>query len=262
MLDSFKQQILSGITVFADDSPAAFNVFHLYPTEPRWRVDERRIPRMKFYFYKDRVDRPDGPKGGWLQGDTEFVAPEEKIPQIRAALQAQVNEEAQRRGVDPAPAVLIQEMAFTEAKCSINLSDEGSSFFERISNPGRPSKYGRRVASWSIEMTPQGAALIDAALRGRAGASIVSVTYEVHWLAALPPMKVTGTFNAEKFYSFAQEEDVDWDLWGEDTYRKSVSQRLQQSESTSVQTIPRTGRWSPRSESGHRKASRTASSAG
>jgi hypothetical protein len=236
MLDSFNLQTLSGITVFADDT--AFDMFYLYPTEPRWRVDERKIPLVKFYLYRDRVDRPDGPKGGWLLFDTEFVVPDEKRAEIAAALQVQVNSEAQRRGIDPAPTVSIQEMAFTEAKCSINLSDEGSSFFERITNPGRPSKYGRRVASWSIEMSEQGAALVDAALRGTTGASIASVTYEMHWLAALPPMTVTGTFNAEKFYSFTQTVDVDWDLWGEDSYRKSVSQRLRQSESTKVEVNP------------------------
>lgn len=206
MLDSFRSQQLQGATVFADDDPAQWNVFHLKPNEPSWRLDENGVPRVRFFLYRDRVDRPDGPKGGYMVFDTEFTVPDDKRALIQQTLQSQVDAEEQRRRIEPPAAVVLHEIAITDATCNANIADGNGTFFERIANPGRPSKFGRRVATWSMELSEQGGALVDAALRAQ-GTSLFQIVYEIKWLAALPPLRVTTSFNAAKFYDFTETID-------------------------------------------------------
>jgi hypothetical protein len=232
VLDSFRNQQLDGATVFADNEPDLWHVFHLRPNEPTWRVDDRGIPRVRYFIYRTRVDRPDGPKGGYLVFDTEFFVPDANRELIRAKLQTQADAFATARGLLTRP-VLLQDIALTDATCQANLIDKNSTFFERITNPGRPSRFGRRVSSWSFEISENGAAVVDAALRGD-GASLFQIVYNVKWLAALPPLTVTASFNASKFYTFTEHIDAEWHFWAQDSYRRSVSSQLSQSESTKV----------------------------
>ncbi|MBU2667906.1 hypothetical protein KOI35_30785 [Actinoplanes bogorensis] len=232
MLESFRTQVMHNATVFGDDEPDLWHVFHLRPNEPTWRVDDRGIPRVRFFFYRTRVDRPDGFKGGYLVCDTEFYVPDDKRALITAALQTQVDAIAQTRGVPSRP-VQLRDIALTDATCQANLIGADNTFFERITNPGRPSRFGRRVSSWSFEISEHGAAVVNAALRGD-GASLFQIVYNVRWFGALPPLTVTASFDAAKFYTFTEDIDAEWHFWAEDKYRRSVSSRLEQSESTKI----------------------------
>jgi hypothetical protein len=232
MLDSFRAQTLHGATVHPDDDPDRWHVYYLRPSEPTWRVNARGIPQLLFLIYRTPVDRPNGRKGGYVAFDTEFYVPDATRALIRTALQAQTDAFANANGRQPRP-VQLDDLAITSARCFLNIADADSLFFERVLNPARPSRFGKRVASWTVELSPDGAALVDEALRGQ-GASVFQPVYEIEWFASLPPLEVTASFNASTFYAFTETRDADWNFWGEDDYRHTISESLRQSQSTVI----------------------------
>jgi hypothetical protein len=219
-----------GITAFDDD--AAFNKFYLLPNEPRFRLDPNGNPVFKFIKYRFPVDREGGKKGGgFIIFDVEFVVPEAKMPKILQQLEDLVRQRANQFGVPPLP-VEIGNFIYTSGEALLNLFNDSKELVQSKFNPGQPSLYGNNITSFSLELTPEGATLAEAALQGKGG--VVQVVYKLKFWAKLPPLSVHGWFNSTQFYSFYQTIDVDWNFWSEDSYRETIREQTIASQSMGV----------------------------
>jgi hypothetical protein len=226
MLQIDKVQQIDGVTVYGDHE--LFNVFYPLPQQPRYRLDAQGKPSFAFFKYRFPVDRPDGKKGGgFLLFDVEFVVDEAKLPGIVAVLEAQVAQEANRRGISPVPAVVIGSFTYTKGTSAL-LYPEGL-VTKMVPNGGRPSLFGNNVSTFALELPPEGATFFEQAMQGAGGA--VSIVYDLWFWARLPAVNISAYFNATKFYSFYQTIDTDWNLWSEDEYRETIREQMIQSES-------------------------------
>jgi hypothetical protein len=223
--------IFEGVTVYGDHE--GLGTYYLLPQQARFRLDEKGEPVFKFIKYRFPVDREDGRKGGgFLIFDAEFVVPEDKVERIKEALVPITRDKAARAGVEPPP-VTVGSLTYTDGSVKVNLFNESEELVEAVFNPGKPSLFGNNVSSFSVELTPEGAALAEDALQGRGG--VVQVAYSLVFWAKLPPLKVTARFNSSQFYSFFQDIDVDWHMWAEDSYRETVREQLIESQSMVVE---------------------------
>lgn len=231
MLQIDKVQQIVGVTVFGDGDPARFHVFYPLPNQPRYRVLDNGRFSFGFFKYRYPIDRPDGKRGGgFLLFDIEFVVEEAKLAQIRQQLQQQVDAEANRRGISPAPQVEFGAFTFTKGTSSLLYPE---AMVERqVPSGGAPSLFGNNVSTFALELSPEGATFFEQAMQGSGGA--VSVVYDMWYWAKLPPVKIRAYWNASKFYSFYQTIDTDWNLWAEDSYRETVREQMIQSESMSL----------------------------
>src|SRR5262249_49168118 len=57
------------------------------------------------------------------------------------------------------------------------------------------------------------------------------VVYQLFFWVKLPPLTATVWFNSSQFYSFYQKVDIDWELWGDDSYRETQSETFRESQS-------------------------------
>lgn len=233
MLAIDKVQTIEGVTVYGDNK--SISTFYLVADVPRFRLDENGSPVFKFLKYRMPIDRADGKKGGgYLFFDSEFVVDDVKKEAVREVLQEQVNRRWQQhpqRRSRPAPTVKFGTITYTKGTASLLLEKDGI-MIEKVMNPGKPSLFGRNICPFALELSPEGATLFWEALQGKGG--VVQVVYDLHFNAALPPIKAWGTFHASKFYSFTQDIDTDNSVWGEDTYTETVSETFRNSESIST----------------------------
>lgn len=237
MLRIDKRQELQGITVFGDDRQ--INKFYLLPpSTPRFRINpETRQPVFKLVQYRHPIERAEGKVGGgFLFFDVDFAIPEATKQAVREVLQEGLNRQASDSG-EPVSEVELASITFTKGTTSLSLEEMGSAFFEKVWNPGKPSLFGDLVSSYAVELSPAGTELMKALMQGQ-GAGGTAVSYDLLGWAKLPPMVVTASFHAEKFYSFHQEIDIDWNLWGEDSYRETLRETFSDSESMEVHVDP------------------------
>jgi hypothetical protein len=222
-----KVQQIEGVTVYGDDTN--FALFYLVPQSPRFRLNSDGTPAFKFLKYRFPIDRPGGKKGGgFLLFDSEFVVPEDKMPKIMETLTTQVQQEANRMGIE-APSVKIGTITYTKGEVKLFVAGSDGTFVEKLNNPGKPSLYGNNVTTFALELTQEGATFFEQAMQGKGGS--VSVVYDLWFWSKLPPITVNAWFNASKFYSFYQTIDVEWNLWSEDDYHETVREQMISSES-------------------------------
>ncbi|MCC6456070.1 MAG: hypothetical protein IT328_14040 [Caldilineaceae bacterium] len=227
MLQIDKVQQIQGVTVYGDDIRT--DTFYLVPQQPRYRLDDNGEPVFKFLKYRFPVDHPDGKVGGgFFIFDSEFVVPEDKIATIKQTLAAQTG--------FAETDIRIGTITYTSGETLLNIEEDDGTFVEKVFNAGVPSLYGNNIATFSAELTPEGATLFEQALQGKGGR--VSVVYKMKFYAKLPPMKVNAWFNSTQFYSFFQTIDVEWNLWAEDDYRETVREQLIETQSMGVDIDP------------------------
>lgn len=226
-------ETIEGVQIYGDDKE--FNRFYILPEQPRFRVDDNGKPIFKFLKYRFPVDRPDGRKGGgYVVFDVEFTTPEDKFERVKKELAKRVRAEATRRGIDEVPPVQISNIHYIDGTAHLNIADADGVLVQRISQAGKPSLFGKNISTYSIELTPEGATLFEAALQGSGG--FVSVVYDLTFSAKLPPLKVTARFNASSFYHFFQDintNDRFW-WWQDDQYTETLWEWAYQSESQTI----------------------------
>ncbi len=216
------------VTLWQDDTQ--FNVFYALPQSPRFRMQNGQ-PVVKEIIYRLPIPRADGKRGGgYVMFDTELAVPDDKLAKLKQILDTRVREEHQRRRLPgtPPPAQF-GTMTFTKGTVRLLLEKDGV-IIEKVTSAGKSSLYGTNVATFAVELTPEGAAVFDAAMKGQ-GASLVSVVYDLNFWVKLPPLTAEVWFNASKFYSFYQTIDTDWSVWGEDSYRETVREKFLESQS-------------------------------
>src|SRR5262245_33632625 len=121
MLALMKQQRIPGVDgVFAYGDDASPCVFYLLAETPRFRIGPDGSPVCQFLKYREPVPREGGRVGGgFLICDVEFSVPAPVVAKCRAALQEQVNVDAQFARVNPKPAVQIREISWTKGSTNV-----------------------------------------------------------------------------------------------------------------------------------------------
>lgn len=232
------RELIEGVTVFADERNAAdpaHPVYYLLPEQPRFRLDADGKPVFRFIKYRVPIDRADGKKGGgFVIFDVEFVVPEDKLAAVRDVLASRLPPPDPRHP-EP-PRVELATVTYTKGTASVLLFQESGALVEKILSPGKPSLYGNNVCSVTVELTDLGAPVVEQALQGQGG--VVQVRYDLTCAVKLPDVKIDGRFHAEQFYSFYQDIQTDWELWGDDSYRETLREKLYQSESLTLTIDP------------------------
>lgn len=228
MLKIDKVQIIEGVTVYGDHEK--INVFYPIPQQPKYRRYEDGRLAFSFMKYRFPVDRPDGRKGGgFILFDVEFVVDPAKLPKIKEVLAGQVAQKANELGISPVPDVIFSPITYSKGATHLIVAGSDGLFVEKLHNPGKPSLYGNNVATFGLELSENGATFFEEAMKTPGGSS-VAVVYDLWFWARLPKVTVDGYFHAEAFYTFYQEVDTDWSIWGEDSYQETIEEELEQSE--------------------------------
>lgn len=241
MLYINNQRVIENIVVYGDDRQ--FNVFYPVPEKPTFMVDEKGYPVFKFIKYRFPIDRADGKKGGgFVVFATEFTIPDEKMAIIKSKLQEEVNAIANSENISPVPEAKIGTIRYN--KGTSRLLFEKNDFIERMFDAGKPSLYGKNVSTFSLELSVEGAALFESALQGKGG--FISVVYELYHDAKLPPITVVGTFNADSFYSFVQDINIEERICAEDDYKETLTEIMTKSESKHLTIDPGSAQIEPK----------------
>lgn len=210
-VDLGKQMQIEGLSVFGDDTRR--NAFYVLPNAPRFRIDpDTKKPVFKFIKYKLPVDRPDGKKGGgFVIFDCEFVLSDDKMKKVQAALDAQVQAFG-LHGANGQPAKAeIDHIPFTSATATVQILDTSGVLVSKINTTAAPSVFGNMILPVTAELTPEGATVVEAAMKGSGG--VVQCTYDLHFPATFPPITGDVWLNAVKFASFYQTIDKSGGSW-------------------------------------------------
>ncbi|MGM9424960.1 hypothetical protein [Hydrogenophaga sp. MI9] len=215
-LDNVRQ--LLGFQVHGDHQND--HTFYVYPNRPTFaRMDSGGLA-LRFVEYGQL--REDGGKkfGGFVAFDAELTVPDDALAKITAELQKEVDAKYKNRGVPP-PKVQIAPILWTGGTVELLLS-EGGALVEKVRGAGKPSLYGRNVASFMMELSELGTAIFKETL-STGSASAVTVVYKLDHYVRLPEMSAWGTWNASEFYSFFQDINTEDNFWSEDSYTEVVS---------------------------------------
>lgn len=212
-----------------NDSEAS-HIFYFLPIVPRFRMQNGK-PVFKLIKYRLPVDRPDGKKGGgYVFFDAELAVPPDQLVKLKEILQAEVNKNHQDlKRPGPAPEVKFGTISFSRGTVNMLLEENGV-IVEKVRGAGKPSLFGNNIATFMIELTPEGVQVFEGAMQGE-GASMVSLVYDMYFWAKLPPVKATVWFHADKFYSYYQTVETEVSTWSEDSYHETLSEMLRESES-------------------------------
>src|SRR6185312_1276690 len=203
MLKWDRPEQIKGLTVYMDDTD--WTMAYVLPATPRFRIDDDGNPVFRFLKYRFPIDRADGKKGGgFLVCDAEFGVSEAEEQAVRETLQERINEQWRNMGNNtPAPQAKIGRLSYTRGTASVTILDSGGAMVEKIHNPASPSLYGKMILPITVELSPEGATLLESALQDKGG--IVQVTYDLWTPVRLPPLTATVWFEASKFMTFHQE---------------------------------------------------------
>lgn len=198
LLDSASEA--AGLTVFADHIDAA--MFHYLPASPRL-VSQPGSPGVQFLRY-----RGDSGGGGFLTLDVDLTVEDRVLAAARGELSQRLAREVRlvpalfREGT-----VRLTTLSTESRPPAAGPGDAqpgagaGSSFLvERILAAGTPSLLGHARAVFSVELTREGTALIDGALRGNALPVIVA--YELTFEGLRPARGMRAHVDYHMSYEF------------------------------------------------------------
>ena len=210
-VDLGNQYIIEGLPVFGDDDRQ--DVFYVLPEKPRFRIDpDTQKPVFKMIKYKLDASRADGKKGGgFVVFDCEFVVAKDKMAKIQAALDTKVQEKGIKNAQGQPASAQIEHITYTDATASLTLLDSSGVLVGKIDSPGKPSLFGSMICPFTAELTPEGATVLEACLKGSGG--VAQVSYDLHFPATFPPVSGSVWFNSQKFYSFYQSVDKSGSTW-------------------------------------------------
>ena len=236
MLKISRQELVDGITVFGDD--AFDDIFYVVPEVPRFRTDDLGDPVFRFLKYRMPLEREDGKRGGGFAFfDTELTFTPEALAKLTAALDTLVQDRSGKAGfrgsVAGAREARLGTLIYTRGTVNLLLKEAGGALIEAVRGAGKPSLFGRNIATFMVEFTPEGATLFEAALQGKGG--VVSVVYDLHFITKLPEIRGRAWFEAEKFYSYEQTIDIDWELYGDDEYVEKITEKFTDGEAMGIE---------------------------
>jgi hypothetical protein len=109
-------------------------------------------------------------------------------------------------------AIKFSPVTFTASTANLNISElSNKDLVQKVINPASPSLLGNHATVFTVELTKEGAALFEQAMKeGQSG--IVTVNYTPQFESRLPPATVTVTYTSTNTVKFTQ--DVSRDTWG------------------------------------------------
>ncbi|MFY9664758.1 MAG: hypothetical protein WAK19_09910, partial [Candidatus Cybelea sp.] len=222
MLTLYPAHLIAGLTVYEDDTNPA--VFYAMPDQPGFRTDPKTgKPVLNFIKYLMPVDRPDGSKGGgFLIFDSVFVIPPSQLSAAQQALDKLVQSKGIKDAQGNPATAQISMPSFTSGTSALTLLDSGGALVTKIESPGKPSLLGSMICSFTAELSPEGAAVVEAAMQGKGG--VVQIAYDLTYTASLPPVTGHVWFDAVKFASFHQTIDKSGSSWdsGDNTENETL----------------------------------------
>lgn len=234
MLKWDKVETLNGLSVYADDTDPT--MWYALPQTPRFRIDNGK-PVFRFIKYKFPIEHSSGKKGGgFLVCDVEFGINAAEEQALRETLQERVN--ARWFGAGDPPKAKVGQLSFTRGAASVQVLDSGGNLVQKVTNPASPSLYGRMVLPITVELSPEGATLLEQALQGDGG--IVQVAYDLWTPVKLPPVKARVWFDLSKTMHFHQHIDVEERICAEDDYSEAITQIITQSNTGGITIDPGT----------------------
>ncbi len=206
MLDPKASQLMTAADISVYGDHQLDYVFYTLPPSPRIRLNEQDRPVFSMYKFRFPVDHPDGSKGGGLLFfDTEVAIPEDIREQIRQQKQAELDERYSQQGLGTAPRVELQTPTWLRGDVSLNLANLSNQLVESATGPAPPALYGRNIASFTVELTPEGASLMWDMLQGAGG--VLQVNYEMVAAVACP-VRASAYFHYQKYYDFVQHVET------------------------------------------------------
>lgn len=218
MLKIDNLRTLRGYQVNGDDT--SDHTFYIFPNTPTLARMVTGGIALRFVEYGQL--REDGGKkfGGFVAFDAELSVPSEDEKNIVVDLQKEVDDRYRNRNLPP-PAVKIAPINWTDGTVELLLT-EGGALIEKIRGAGKPSLYGRNIASFMMELSELGTAIFKETLSAGV-ASGVQVVYKLNYFGRLPEMTARAEWHAREFYSFFQDINTEDNFWGEDSYTEVVS---------------------------------------
>jgi hypothetical protein len=109
---------------------------------------------------------------------------------------------------------------FVKGTAQLILLDSGGALVTKIEDAGKPSLFGSLICSFTAELSPEGATLLETVLKGSGG--VIQVIYDLTFAAVLPPITGFVWFNASKFYSFYQTIDKSHPYLGDSSQNETL----------------------------------------
>jgi hypothetical protein len=126
---------------------------------------------------------------------------------------------------------------FSSGTASLVLLDSGGALVSKIESAGKPSLLGSMICSFTAELTPEGAAVVEQAMSG--GGGVVQIAYNLSYWGSLPSITGHVWFNSMKFASFYQKIDNtqtgDWWSGYTDTEKETMRNNFVSSQSGGVE---------------------------
>ena len=212
------------VTIYADDT----HFYRFYPVAdaPRLRADDAGDPVFLLLSYalsdEDRAENPDLPAGGgYLSFDTTFEPTEAELAAVRETLKPRVEAEWNRlrigtsqeqarpgvAGTSEPPAIELATPTWTEGVVSMDAPQTAQLIEARVAESA-PSLLAGNIASFSMDLTPAGAAFMEQTLLaddGAADETPIQIAYDLRFWARLPPARIHLEVNAERMYSYIEE---------------------------------------------------------
>ena len=224
MLKLMDVRMIGGLQVHADSADAT--LFYVFPKGPNFAGlgDEGGV-QLRFIEYEQLRVKGDDTFGGFVVFATDLAVPAADQQVVLDGLAAEF---AQRHPGAEVPQFKLSAPQWTKGSVSIGLQENGA-LVESIGKAASPSLYGTNIACFALELTDIGTPVMKSAL-SEGAKSIVYVTYDLEFLAELPPNSASGVWHAEKFYSFAQDIDTEDNFWSEDSYTETINSSRYNSE--------------------------------
>lgn len=213
------------VTVYADDT--LFYRFYPVADAPRLRMDDTGDPVFLLLSYalsdEDRAANPGLPSGGgYLSFDTSFEPTPAELAAVREALAQRVAAEWNRlrngtpqeqaqpgvAGTSEPPAIELASPTWTEGVVSMDAPTDAQLIEARVAESA-PSLLAGNIASFSMDLTPAGAAFMEQTLLAddeAADETPIQIAYDLRFWARLPPARIHLEVNAERMYKYIEEQ--------------------------------------------------------
>jgi hypothetical protein len=213
------------LTIYADDTD--FWRFYAIPLTPRVRADADGDPVFLLLTYalsdEERREHPELPTGGgYLSFDTVFEATGPSLAAARAELQPQVDAEWDRlrngseqdrarpgvAGTNQPPRLEFSTPTWTAGSVKLDAPQTDRLVSARVA-AGEPSLLAGNVASFNLDLTTQGAQLMEDSLTGDPDqATPLQVAYDLSFWARLPPARIHMEVDSERMHEYVRKQVI------------------------------------------------------
>ena len=243
-----------------DDAEA--QVFYIQPNQVSYGLDQSN--KLNFLFRKYRLPAGSAKAGGgFIVFDVELAVPSSHQLDIKAqiiaiykGLQTQLtaaqtalaktpaDTQAQQNfalatkamnGVVNPDTIKVAPFPFKDGTVSLNIMKfADKTLVQSVVAVGMPSQDGRNTASFTAELTPEGATFFESAMSG-SGGGIVTVSYIFNTWMRSSDTVIVASYNKANAEHFAQTiHDNPAGIWSSGSYSNVINEQLTKSEAVKV----------------------------